>query len=42
MILLFPQVIIPQGYALKGSLPDHDEMQGIDRLSFLTPNGKII
>ena len=40
MIMLFPQVIIAQGYALKGSLPE--EIQGIDRLSFLTPKGKII
>ena len=28
MIMLFPQVIIAQGYALKGSLPE--EIQGID------------
>ena len=38
--MLFPQVVIPQGYALKGSLPE--EIQGIDRLSFLTPEGQII
>ena len=40
--MLFPQVMIPQGNALKGSLPDHDEIQGNDRLSLLTPKGKII
>ena len=38
--MLFPQVIIPQGYALKGS--QSEEIQGIDRLSSLTPKGKII
>ena len=38
--MLFRQVIIAQGYALKGSLPK--EIRGIDRLSFLTPKGKII
>ena len=38
--MLFPQVIIPQGYALKGSQPE--EIEGIDRLSSLTPKGKII
>ena len=38
--MLFSQVIILQGNALKGSLPE--EIQGIDRLSFLTPKGKII
>ena len=33
-------MLFPQGYALKGSLPE--EIQGIDRLSFLTPKCKII
>ena len=33
-------MLFPQGYALKSSPPE--EIQGIDRLSFLTPKGKII